>query len=143
MISKVQNDEQIARNIFEPTNFRNERVLFNAFKPPPHSCEISVQRLAITNLDFCFWHGKSHEKPPERRFTGVAIIDVSFTNSYPELVKVVASPMYDEVLACEMPSHADIVYIGYVVGKGEPAPPQFMEVMKKLAELANKNFQKL
>jgi hypothetical protein len=142
MSREVQNHEQIARNIFEPINFKNGKVQVSSFKPPANSNEISVQRLALTNLDFCFWHGKSHEKSSERIFVGAAIIDVSFTNSYPELVKVVASPMRDEVLNCEMPAHADIVYVGYIVVKGEATPPEYMAIMKKLVELANQNFQK-
>jgi hypothetical protein len=69
--------ETVARGIFSPYHLKGNKPIWQAFRPPPASTDVSVMRRDHMGHDACLERGRSMGAPqssPPKLFRGLALI---------------------------------------------------------------------
>ena len=101
----------------------------NAFRPPPNTNEISINRIKYTNVDFCRDLGIEAQNPEfKRSFFGLAEIKT-------EIIRRNGADVIGTPIESINPFHGDII-IGHKMVKGEQPPSEIAEMIRKLTKSA-------
>jgi hypothetical protein len=129
---EIGDAEAIARGICGRYHVKNGKLKLDAYWPPYDSDEVSVMRVSWIGPDACKQRAKALENPIQGKiYTGLAILSA-------KQIRDSGAGMIDSREIFE--GHADIKH-GIVPSKGEPPPPEMLQVLhdraKALATLAN------
>jgi hypothetical protein len=129
---EIGDAEAIARGICSPYHVKNGKLRLNAYWPPNDTDEVSVMRATWIGADACKQRAKELENPSQRKiYKGLAILSA-------KQIRDSDAGIVDTREIFE--GHADIKH-GIVPSKGEPPPPEKLQVLhgraKALAALAN------
>ncbi len=121
----VTDEERLARAIFFP-NYVNKsgKLKPSAFKAPGGRRDVSVNRLLALDANAC--KARSLAIALSGTFAGFAVLTA-------QAVRQCGADVVDS--RSQYLGHADIIH-DQILTKGEPAPPEFNERLKRMAEAA-------
>ena len=122
----IADEERLARAVFYPYHIaKSGKIKKEAFKAPTGGRDVSVNRLRAIGADECKMRAKSIHSPGT--FEGFAVVTAGD-------VRQCGSDVVDsrEIYF----GHADIMH-DVVLKSGVPAPPDFNQRLKKIANRAN------
>jgi hypothetical protein len=120
----VKCDEVIVRGICHPFHLNNKgKLKWNAFRPPPERRDVSVIRKCYMGVEFCKRKAQELTDPLKNKsYCGLAFLRA-------EAAREVDADVVDS--RDLYLGHADIIHACSAPARGEPPPPEKLEVLRE------------